>query len=290
MFSPKKPQTTYFCHQVKNPTTNCNPLTMKKWIFYLLIAGFFLLVLVPAIIMALYSIGDKGTIYINTKLEIGDALGFYAALLSAVGSVTLGCVAIWQTHKANQMTETALSLQKSEQISVLVPQSCFFRFYGVPSSRKGQEMGAQLSLVQKNQSSNLIVDYQIESLEFLVCNPQNEFLICNKEDKQSAFVKVGVCFSINNNIIDSSCNSEVDFFIPERNITDKLLRPDQIFPQSMRHPPGRAVLLLGEYPQQIAVVEVEGAKPRHLFSLFQIPVEPALKRLRPVFPLGATLG
>lgn len=221
MFSPKKPQTTYFCHQVKNPTTNCNPLTMKKWIFYLLIAGFFLLVLVPAIIMALYSIGDKGTIYINTKLEIGDALGFYAALLSAVGSVTLGCVAIWQTHKANQMTETALSLQKSEQISVLVPQSCFFRFYGVPSSRKGQEMGAQLSLVQKNQSSNLIVDYQIESLEFLVCNPQNEFLICNKEDKQSAFVKVGVCFSINNNIIDSSCNSEVDFFIPERNITDK---------------------------------------------------------------------
>lgn len=221
MFSPKKPQTTYFCHQVKNPTTNCNPLTMKKWIFYLLIAGFFLLVLVPAIIMALYSIGDKGTIYINTKLEIGDALGFYAALLSAVGSVTLGCVAIWQTHKANQMTETALSLQKSEQISVLIPQSCFFRFYGVPSSRKGQEMGAQLSLVQKNQSSNLIVDYQIESLEFLVCNPQNEFLICNKEDKQSAFVKVGVCFSINNNIIDSSCNSEVDFFIPERNITDK---------------------------------------------------------------------
>lgn len=221
MFSPQKPQTTYFCHQVKNPTTNCNPLTMKKWIFYLLIAGFFLLVLVPAIIMALYSIGDKGTIYINTKLEIGDALGFYAALLSAVGSVTLGCVAIWQTHKANQMTETALSLQKSEQISVLVPQSCFFRFYGVPSSRKGQEMGAQLSLVQKNQSSNLIVDYQIESLEFLVCNPQNEFLICNKEDKQSAFVKVGVCFSINNNIIDSSCNSEVDFFIPERNITDK---------------------------------------------------------------------
>ena len=57
----------------------------------------------------------------------------------------------------------------------------------------------------------------------------------------------------------------------------------------MRHPPGRAVLLLWEYPQQIAVVKVESAEPRHLFGLFQIPVEPAPKRLRPVFPVGAAL-
>ncbi len=190
MFSPQKPQTTYFCPQVKNPTTNRNPLRINKWIFYSLIVGFLLLVLIPAIIMVLYSIGDKGTIYINTKLEIGDALGFYGALLSSAGSITLGCVAIWQTHKANQMTETALSLQKAEQISALVPQSCIFRFYEVPPSQKGVGVGVQLSLIQKNQSSNLIVDFQMNSPEFVVLNPQNEFLVCNKEDKQSAFVKV----------------------------------------------------------------------------------------------------
>lgn len=221
MFSPQRNQTTYFYPQVKNPTTNRNPCKRNKWIFYSLIVGFLLLVLIPAIIMILYSIGDKGNIYINTKLEIGDALGFYGALLSSAGSITLGWVAIWQTHKANQMTETALSLQKAEQISALVPQSCIFRFYEVPLSRKGTEVGAQLSLIQKNQSSNLIVDFQIEFPEFLVCNPQNKFLVCNKEDNQSAFVKVGVSSSINSNVIDSSCKSKVDFFIPERNITNK---------------------------------------------------------------------
>lgn len=221
MFSPQKPQTTHFCPKVKNPTTNRNPLARNKWIFYLWLVGFLLLIFVPAIIMVLYSIGDKGTIYINTKLEIGDALGFYGALLSAVGATTLGCVAIWQTHKANQMTETALSLQKSEQISVLVPQSCTFRFCEVPLSWKGGEIGAQLSLTQKNQSSNLIVDFQIESLEFLVCNNKNEFLVCNKENKQSGFVKVGVDFSISRNVIDKSRKSTVNFLIPEKNITDK---------------------------------------------------------------------
>ena len=51
-----------------------------------------------------------------------------------------------------------------------------------------------------------------------------------------------------------------------------------------------AVLLLGEHPQQVAIVEVEGAEPRRLFGLFQVPVEPAPFRLRRLFPLGAALG
>lgn len=51
-----------------------------------------------------------------------------------------------------------------------------------------------------------------------------------------------------------------------------------------------AVLLLGEHPQQVAVVEVEGAEPRRLFGLFQVSVEPAPFRLRRLFPLGAALG
>ena len=57
----------------------------------------------------------------------------------------------------------------------------------------------------------------------------------------------------------------------------------------MRYSPWLSVLLFRKHPQQIAVVEVEGAEPRHLFGLFQISVEPAPKRLRPVFPLGAAL-
>lgn len=221
MFSPKKLQTTHTCIRVKNPTSNRNPLIMKTWIFYLLIAGFFFLVCVPAIIMMLYSIGDKGTIYIKTKLDVGDALGFYGTLLSAAGSITLGCVAIWQTQKANKMTETALSLQKSEQISALVPKSCTLRFFDSPAVLKTGEMGAQVSLIQENQTPNLIIDFQMVYPEIFVCNHKKKFLICDREDKQSAFAKVGIAFSIDHNVVNSSCKSEVNFFIPTINITDK---------------------------------------------------------------------
>ena len=70
----------------------------------------------------------------------------------------------------------------------------------------------------------------------------------------------------------------------------KFLCPDQVLPQRVGHMARLAILLFGEHPQQVAVVEVEGAEPRHLFGLFQVSVEPAPFWLRRFFPLGTALG
>ena len=47
----------------------------------------------------------------------------------------------------------------------------------------------------------------------------------------------------------------------------QFLRPDQVLPQRVGHMAPLPVLLFREYPQQVAVVEVEGAKARDLPGL-----------------------
>ena len=64
-----------------------------------------------------------------------------------------------------------------------------------------------------------------------------------------------------------------------------------VFPQKQNRPPRRVPHTLREDLIRAQELTDEARLlSRHLFSLFQIPAEPAPKRLRPVFPLGAALG
>ena len=56
------------------------------------------LFLIPGLIWILYFFGDNIGILINTSLTVGDALGFYATLLSFIGTVVLAGAALWQNH------------------------------------------------------------------------------------------------------------------------------------------------------------------------------------------------
>lgn len=56
------------------------------------------LFLIPGLIWILYFVGDNIGIVINTSLTVGDALGFYAALLSFIGTVVLAGAALWQNQ------------------------------------------------------------------------------------------------------------------------------------------------------------------------------------------------
>ena len=56
------------------------------------------LFLIPGFIWILYFIGDNIGVVINTSLTVGDALGFYAALLSFIGTVALAGAALWQNQ------------------------------------------------------------------------------------------------------------------------------------------------------------------------------------------------
>lgn len=77
--------------------------------------------LIPILIWASYLVGDNWFILINTSLTVGDALGFYAALLSFIGTVILGVVAVWQNKQATEISKQLL-------YNELVSNSCVIDF------------------------------------------------------------------------------------------------------------------------------------------------------------------
>lgn len=67
------------------------------------------LLLIPVLIWFLYFIGDNIGIVINTSLTVGDALGFYAALLAFLGTVLLGAIAVIQNSRLQKLEENNYS-------------------------------------------------------------------------------------------------------------------------------------------------------------------------------------
>lgn len=67
------------------------------------------LLLIPVLIWVLYFIGDNIGIVINTSLTVGDALGFYAALLAFLGTVLLGAIAVIQNTRLQKLEENDYS-------------------------------------------------------------------------------------------------------------------------------------------------------------------------------------
>lgn len=67
------------------------------------------LFLIPVLIWILYFIGDNIGIVINTSLTVGDALGFYAALLAFLGTVLLGAIAVIQNTRLQKLEENDYS-------------------------------------------------------------------------------------------------------------------------------------------------------------------------------------
>lgn len=92
------------------------------YIKYIIIILFF----IPLIIWISYFIGDRGYILIYTSLNIGDALGFYGSVLSFIGTVSLGIVALWQGHKANQINVRLLSITEDKEIPTIDIIQCNF--------------------------------------------------------------------------------------------------------------------------------------------------------------------
>lgn len=56
--------------------------------------------------------GDNGYVLICTSLEVGDALGFYGSLLTFIGTLFLGLLALWQNKKANEINMNLLNITK----------------------------------------------------------------------------------------------------------------------------------------------------------------------------------
>ena len=82
-----------------------------------------ILLLLPALIFILYFIGDHGYNLVYTSLTVGDALGFYGSLLSFLGTISLGALALWQNYKLNKVNQTLTALQLEEYTPYLIIES-----------------------------------------------------------------------------------------------------------------------------------------------------------------------
>ncbi len=71
--------------------------------------------LIPIVINCLYKLGDTCSSPILTKWTAADALSFYGSYLSSLGTVVLGAVTVYQTHKAHKQTEKANQLAEQMQ-------------------------------------------------------------------------------------------------------------------------------------------------------------------------------
>lgn len=116
-----------------------------------------IIILIPILIWLCYFVGDNCFILINTSLTVGDALGFYAALLSFIGTVVLGVVAVWQNKQA---TEISKQLLQNE----LVTNSCVIDFdddIETPVSIKDYTDGSGkgLYIIFKNYGNIDIINY-----------------------------------------------------------------------------------------------------------------------------------
>lgn len=66
-----------------------------------------------------YNIGEKYFIIFYTNLEIGDALSFYGAFLSFLGSIVLGGIAIWQNREVHKLNEDMNYNQKLNELPLI---------------------------------------------------------------------------------------------------------------------------------------------------------------------------
>ncbi len=96
-------------------------IVMKPYLYGFWIA--ILLILFPALIFIAYYIGDHGYALVFTTLTMGDALGFYGSILSFLGTIALGALALWQNYKLSRTNQNLVMLQLEEYIPYLIIES-----------------------------------------------------------------------------------------------------------------------------------------------------------------------
>ena len=96
-----------------NETHMKKPWYKKIWVWTA--AALMLIIGVPLIINALYQANGP----IKTAWNAADVLGYYGTILSFVGTVVLGIIAVWQTRKANDLSEHMLNLEENKSVPMV---------------------------------------------------------------------------------------------------------------------------------------------------------------------------
>ncbi len=71
-----------------------------------------LLLLMPLVFFFAYLAGDYGFGIIKTSLSIDGILAFYGGFLAFIGTVSLGCLTVWQSIRANELNNKVIQRQE----------------------------------------------------------------------------------------------------------------------------------------------------------------------------------
>lgn len=106
--------------------------------------------------------------WLESEWSAGDALNFYAGILSFGGTITLGIISIWQTKKANRISEQLLKKDMLESTDFVQLQNKFD-----VSLKKNNDSKITLSAHHKlDYGANVLIEPYNDNVEKL-----NEFLI-----------------------------------------------------------------------------------------------------------------
>jgi len=85
---------------------------LKWWVWFLVIVA---ALIIPFVINESYKAGEG----YKTSWGASDVLAFYGSFLSFVGTVLLGVVALYQSYKANCLSERLLKLEEEKNIPIV---------------------------------------------------------------------------------------------------------------------------------------------------------------------------
>lgn len=98
---------------------------MKKVLKVLLIIMIIItIIMIPLVINILFKY-DFNIWWLECEWSAGDALNFYAGILSFIGTIILGGISIWQTKKANNISEQLLKKDLLESTGFIQLQNKF---------------------------------------------------------------------------------------------------------------------------------------------------------------------
>ncbi len=141
---------------------------MKKCIRVLLAIIIIMIILfIPLAINILYKYDFK-IWWLESEWSAGDALNFYAGFLSFGGTVILGAISIWQTKKANKISEELLKKDMLESTDFIQLQNKFDA-----SIKKNKDSKITMSAHHKlDYGANILIERQSD-----IVDKYNEYLI-----------------------------------------------------------------------------------------------------------------
>jgi hypothetical protein len=198
-------------------------ISLKLWKKISVILGLFI---IPMLLIQIpYWLG-KIVVLIPTDFEASDILSYFGSFISALGTVALGAVAIWQNEKFKEQEKinehfTNIVARKSEQpvfnleLYTVGEEHIYFNFENV-----GQNPAYKINIFELPHEIKSIYDKQSDQYAE-ICNTDEQAVLNNKEKMFIDFnikdynlkqnLKIKTCFAFKVEYIDSTGISRYAF-------------------------------------------------------------------------------